>query len=271
VLTANAEASAGENGASLGAGANIIEGSVTMGNFNKQKNTDEQSRFGLSLGLGAAGRTHWGDSDNDGYREFGFGADFGPISFDVKTEDPLRSLVGGVLPFGLEDYLPGGNWSHAAWDAGEDAYDWLSDKGSDAIDGIKSGAKWVGNQAEDAYDWAGDKALEAKILFSEGSAGLERYKKMKATEGPRQRAWEEMDKQRTLAEKSRHEQFEKEMAELSAQIEKGPAAYTGTMLGTPGDPLSARALAKRTAPTGMDDEDSDEMPTTPMALPAHLL
>lgn len=80
VGTANAGGKINEETASLGAQANIIEGSVSAG-------TDEHNgRFGLSLGVGLAGRGHYGDADNDGVRELGFGADFGPVSFDVKSE-----------------------------------------------------------------------------------------------------------------------------------------------------------------------------------------
>jgi hypothetical protein len=80
VGTANAGAKINEETASIGAQANIIEGSVSAG-------TDEHNaRFGMSLGVGLAGRAHYGDADGDGVRELGFGADFGPFSFDVKSE-----------------------------------------------------------------------------------------------------------------------------------------------------------------------------------------
>jgi hypothetical protein len=48
----------------------------------------------LSEGGGLAGRLHWGDSDGDKHREFGFGFDAGPLSVDVKSEDPLRTGLG---------------------------------------------------------------------------------------------------------------------------------------------------------------------------------
>jgi hypothetical protein len=108
----SAEASAGSNGATLGAQANIVEGSITGGKFDNKSNTDEQTRFGLSVGGGAAGRLHWADTDKDGHIEFGAGLDLGPFSMDVKTEDPLRSVMGlgplgpvGRLPVDVGDWL----------------------------------------------------------------------------------------------------------------------------------------------------------------------
>jgi hypothetical protein len=97
VGTANAELSAGKNGASVGAGATGIGGSVTLGEISKESNIDEQSRYGLSAGPSIGLRGHWGDSDGDGYREYGGGADFGPFSFDVKTEDPVRTAFNSAL------------------------------------------------------------------------------------------------------------------------------------------------------------------------------
>lgn len=66
---------------SVGAGANVGEGSVTVG--------DDSGgvRFGLSEGGGAAARRHQVDIDGDGEMEMnGFGLDVGPVSFDVKSD-----------------------------------------------------------------------------------------------------------------------------------------------------------------------------------------
>lgn len=80
VLSAQAGATANRSTAGIGAQANIIDGSVTVGG-------DHNSlRGGLSLGVGLAGRVHYGDVDGNGTRELGVGADFGPFSFDVKSE-----------------------------------------------------------------------------------------------------------------------------------------------------------------------------------------
>ncbi|MCS6912580.1 MAG: hypothetical protein RMK29_19870 [Myxococcales bacterium] len=80
VLSAQAGAQANSSTASLGAQANIIDGSVSLGNDR------HMVRAGLSLGVGLAGRVHYGDTDRDGVPEYGLGADFGPFSFDVKSE-----------------------------------------------------------------------------------------------------------------------------------------------------------------------------------------
>ncbi len=103
VFGANAEMSAGQDGATIGAGAYAIQGAARAGDLTSKEANDEQIRSGLGLTMGAAGRAHWGDKDKDGLREYGFGFDFGPLSFDMKTEDPLMTALknplmgGGVL------------------------------------------------------------------------------------------------------------------------------------------------------------------------------
>jgi Domain of unknown function (DUF4157) len=98
-FTAGAEANASpDTGFAVGASANILEGSISGGRQDKNSTTDEWARFGLSAGEGGAARGYWGDADNDGHREYGFGFDAGPVSFDVKTEDPLRTLGRSLAP-----------------------------------------------------------------------------------------------------------------------------------------------------------------------------
>lgn len=80
VLTANAGATIGSSTTSVGAGANLIEGSLSLAN------KEHGIRVGGSIGVGLAGRAHYGDADGDGIRELGFGADIGPLSFDIKSE-----------------------------------------------------------------------------------------------------------------------------------------------------------------------------------------
>jgi hypothetical protein len=80
VLTANRSLKVNDETASVGAQANLIEGSVSVGN------QEHGIRIGGSLGVGAAGRVHYGDADGDGVREYGFGFDIGPVSADVKSE-----------------------------------------------------------------------------------------------------------------------------------------------------------------------------------------
>jgi hypothetical protein len=78
--TFNAGATTNKNTTGIGAGANMLEGSVTTGN------AEENARFGLSAGVGAGLRAHHGDADGDGAMELGFGVDLGPASFDIKSE-----------------------------------------------------------------------------------------------------------------------------------------------------------------------------------------
>ncbi len=87
VFSADAEISVGNDGLTVGAGANAVHGAVTLGGFNPDDSwADSQLRLGASLGVGLAGRLHWADSDGDGVREIGLGADIGPFSGDFKTE-----------------------------------------------------------------------------------------------------------------------------------------------------------------------------------------
>ncbi|NJL63724.1 MAG: hypothetical protein HC903_20145 [Methylacidiphilales bacterium] len=48
--------------------------------------------------MGYSARGHWGDQDKDGRKEIGFGADVGPVSFDIKTEDPALTALKVVAP-----------------------------------------------------------------------------------------------------------------------------------------------------------------------------
>jgi hypothetical protein len=86
--TASAGATVNQSTASLGAQANLIEGALSVGN------EEHSLRVGGSVGVGAAGRLHYGDADKDGVRELGFGFDAGPASVDVKTE-----LLGKIWNF----------------------------------------------------------------------------------------------------------------------------------------------------------------------------
>jgi hypothetical protein len=92
--TANADASVTSDGISVGLGANAGEGSLTFGTSGSDSDLDTTTRVGLSEGVGLAGRIHFGDADKDGTPEIGVGADIGPVSFDVKSEDPARLGLG---------------------------------------------------------------------------------------------------------------------------------------------------------------------------------
>jgi hypothetical protein len=93
VGTGSFDYSRGEDGLSVGAQASMAEAALTAGQPSDKRAVDEQVRIGLSAGSGGAGRVHWGDKDRDGHREYGFGVDAGPVSFDIKTEDPLRTAM----------------------------------------------------------------------------------------------------------------------------------------------------------------------------------
>jgi hypothetical protein len=79
--------------------ANAASASLTAGDApNPEGNVEHTRRIGLSKGEGFAGRLHHGDADGDGLREWGAGFDFGPVSADIKTEDPLGMLLKSMAP-----------------------------------------------------------------------------------------------------------------------------------------------------------------------------
>jgi hypothetical protein len=150
VGTAQGEASWGNDGFSFGATANLVEGALTLGNFGNKtdsgdnKKNESQMKFGLSAGVGLGARGHWGDSDKDGKNEYGFGFDYGPVSLDYKTEDPVRSGLGLVLG-GIGG--PGGVY------AADKALEWLGGD-TNYTDKTVEGAKAVYQAGSDAYDAA---------------------------------------------------------------------------------------------------------------------
>jgi hypothetical protein len=95
---ANAEQSIGQDGFTFGAQSYVTQGGVRIGDVSKSEVNDEQLRVGGGVGLGASGRLHWGDQDDDGRKEIGFGFDAGPLSFDLKTEDPLLTTLKFFAP-----------------------------------------------------------------------------------------------------------------------------------------------------------------------------
>ena len=156
VATASAELRITDDGLAVGAQANYIEGSITVGTQNANSDRDETVRLGLSAGGGAAARVHWGDADNDGNPEYGIGGDFGIVSFDLKTEDPLRTaaelVAGQLMPGGAAIVRALDDGSNLTNEAGE-----VLDRGADAIRGLGDGR--VGRAAdyvERTADAAGD-------------------------------------------------------------------------------------------------------------------
>ncbi|MBD2059425.1 hypothetical protein H6F88_26085 [Oculatella sp. FACHB-28] len=103
------EENIGNDGLSLVGTANLAEVAITEGTRSAEIDTDETIRVGTSLGVGRGARMHWDDADNDGFREVGLGTDVPFLSLDVKTEDPLRTVM-GITNGGLSDaLLPEGN------------------------------------------------------------------------------------------------------------------------------------------------------------------
>ena len=98
VLGASADNSVGEDGFALGGQAYIGQAAARIGDVSSSEVNDEQLRFGYGVGEGYAARGHWGDQDKDGRKEIGFGADIGPASFDIKTEDPALTLLKAASP-----------------------------------------------------------------------------------------------------------------------------------------------------------------------------
>jgi hypothetical protein len=82
------EATAGNDGFTVGAGASVADASYTGGTINPESSIDQTIRVGIGFGAGAAVRGHWDDADNDGYREYGLGLDVKFLNVDVKMEDP---------------------------------------------------------------------------------------------------------------------------------------------------------------------------------------
>lgn len=147
-----------DKGAAMGASAYIVQGSVTGGNIGTGAR-DEEGRFGLGAGVGGAGRLHWEDADGDGRREYGFGADIGPISFDLKTEDPLMTMA-KMTPLGLlsplaDSFLPKDfNLTESVGNGLSAVGSGIADVASSVGSGISSAASAVGDGLSSAWDFA---------------------------------------------------------------------------------------------------------------------
>lgn len=146
-----------ENGFSLGAQANAVEGAMEFGTKGTG-NQDKSARLGLSAGIGAALRGHWGDNDNDKLREYGFGFDLGPVSADIKSEDPVRDILLPSIPIfgsGLANHFNSKtNLTQGA-----------SGLASDAYNTGKKGAKKIGGLASDTWGGAKKGWKKFKGLF----------------------------------------------------------------------------------------------------------
>jgi hypothetical protein len=145
------EASLGSDSFTFGGGGTSFGFAGTFGEFtndpaNAASTSEDTMRMGLSGGLSAGVRAHWSDSDGDGYNEWGFGFDAGPVTFDYQTEDPLRSIATGIAsPFGpwaskASNYLlPEGNVTEMAYNAFDSA----------VMNGVPAAADWLGSWFEE--------------------------------------------------------------------------------------------------------------------------
>jgi hypothetical protein len=170
VGTASAEASVNDDSIAVGAQANAAEASLTVGTSGTKRadgsdsDLDQTFRFGLSQGDGYAGRIHFGDADKDGNPEIGVGADFGVVSFDVKSEDPLRTGLGlmqaGQGPIALlpATFGPGGTLDDEN----------LTKKVGSPAEGVEAGRDLGGA----AQEIVGQTVSEAKEALVDGVAGL---------------------------------------------------------------------------------------------------
>ena len=125
VASGSAEASIGSQGATFGASFNAIGAGLQTQAFSKADTMESRHHLGVGLGVGAAGRLHWGDEDGDGFQELGFGFDAGPLSYDLESEDILRDLTPGFL----QGLLPEENATQSAL---QTADRWIMD-GGDAL------------------------------------------------------------------------------------------------------------------------------------------
>jgi len=120
-------------------------------------------------------------------------------------------------------------------------------------------AQWgsyLGGGLRDAKDWADDK-------WDSWMGRGTRAQRENAEERKFQVHLDHLREERK--DREQKAAFDKEMAEIEAQVKKGPAV-PGTMLGTPGDPLSASAIAAQYTHPEVD-EDGEPMPTVSMTLP----
>ena len=109
---ANAEATIGTEGASLGAGGELLGGSAKIGGAEYDWFGGTEITVGGGLGgVGASGGLHWSDDDGDGVTEWGLslGGDWGVgVDLGIKTELP------GHMWNGMK---AAGNWIADGWNS----------------------------------------------------------------------------------------------------------------------------------------------------------
>lgn len=143
LLSATGEASIGNDGFTLAGGLTAGGVAATVSdNFSKESNIDQSIHAGISEGPSLGLRGYWGDSDDDSYREYGFGFDLGAFSVDVKSEDPLRYLMTGLNPINMlpdpinpfTQNLPKYNMTEATLNKAYDMGESILDMGNSAMD-----------------------------------------------------------------------------------------------------------------------------------------
>jgi hypothetical protein len=117
--------------------------------------------------------------------------------------------------------------------------------------------KWLRGGEYDEWDAEREGGPEARERFLKMQAARPMREAYVAAEHARQEKKDQAEKER----------FDREMAEISAQIEKGPA-IPGNMLGTAGDPFSAQAqLARIREAQEEDEEEGEAIAPVSMSLP----
>jgi hypothetical protein len=151
-----------ENGFALEAQATVIGLQGHLGDFKKESKIDSRLGLGVSYGPGAGMRGYWGDSNKDGYREYGFGGDVGIWSFDFQTEDPLAVFAPNL---GVIAHSMGLNLTELTGNTAKTAAKWSADK-------LKMGGNWMlekNRQADKFIDDAASAAYgKGKDLASKG-------------------------------------------------------------------------------------------------------
>jgi hypothetical protein len=171
---AGVEAGASHNkdkGFSVGAEAFAVQGGVTQGNIG-EGSRDEETRLSGGVGLGASARGHWEDADGDGKREYGAGFDVGPVTIDIKTEDPLMYAIKGsnpVLGKVFDKALPKDfNLTHSSGAA--DVLDGAIKGSGEAVDGLKkAGAKFAKGDIKGALLAGGKGAVKSITSLGKGA------------------------------------------------------------------------------------------------------
>lgn len=125
--TARSGTSVGNDGLTVGAVATAASVSYSGGRSDPESSMDTTTRVGLAVGVGAEGRIHWNDADNDGLREYGYGGDYAFLSADFTTEDPLLSLLPLTTPHLLSTSGTDFNLTELTFDTMREAFDFTTE------------------------------------------------------------------------------------------------------------------------------------------------